>query len=66
MPAPELDLNALRETILRNQSAGRALPDQPAQQVLVDREGCIVLTDHADRGEERTLSVVHQGVFAAH
>jgi hypothetical protein len=65
MPVTQLDLNALRETILQNQADGDPLPEEPSRRVRVDRAGRILLTDEDNRADERTLSVVHQGVFAA-
>jgi hypothetical protein len=65
MSTSELDLNALRETILKNQADGEELPTAPDRQILIDREGRIVITDPNSETETRELSTVHQGVFAA-
>ena len=60
-----VDLNVLRETILRNQQRRDDLPSNPKQKVFVDKQGQIVTGDAVQPGEERRLSEVHQGVFAS-
>ena len=38
-----VDLNALRDRLMANQSTGNARPDAPAEKVFVDPDGRIVL-----------------------
>ncbi|MEI8001686.1 MAG: hypothetical protein WCI50_10095 [Actinomycetes bacterium] len=62
MPDP-VDLNVLRDTLLRNQETGTVTPTAPQDKVYVDPEGRIVLGGGADQAE-RTLSEVPQTTFA--
>jgi hypothetical protein len=60
----QLDLNRLRETIVRNQQHGTALPERSEDQVFVER-GNIVLSENVPTWKKRELAQVHQGVWAA-
>lgn len=65
-----VDLNALRDRLITNQTTGNARPADTAEKVYVDPDGRIVLggTDAATPGgpggAERTLSEVPQTTFA--
>lgn len=63
--AQQLDLNELRAQILDNRQRGDMLPARLDKRVFVDRQGGIVLGSTVQPGEERELSEVQQGVFAA-
>ena len=63
--ARHLDLNELRENILRNPGAGQERPSAPARKVVVDSQGRIMLKRDAGATDERQLSEVPQGIFAA-
>ncbi|HOI11761.1 MAG TPA: hypothetical protein PK313_14880 [Myxococcota bacterium] len=59
-----VDLNRLREMVLRNQQQGQPTPTDPSRKVHVDSEGGIRVGG-TDRDEaNRPLSEVHQGTFA--
>jgi hypothetical protein len=57
----ELDLNALRRTILANRARGQDLPRDGGGKIYVHK-GKIV--DRPDNLPERELSEIHQGTFA--
>ncbi|MBI0330247.1 hypothetical protein [Burkholderia plantarii] len=56
------DLNALRAAVLANQTRTESLPINPAAQVVVDRDGKVIMPVDA-RTAERT-TVVPSEVFA--
>ncbi|MEU7874371.1 hypothetical protein [Dactylosporangium sp. NPDC049140] len=58
----DIDLNEVRDRIKRAQRRGTPYPPDPADRVVVDREGTIRLGDQS-AGEP--VSVVHQATFAA-
>jgi hypothetical protein len=62
--AQQVDLNKLRETILKNQEVGNALPARRDEKVYATPEGRIVTGDTVNPSEERQLSEVHQATFA--
>jgi len=57
-----LDLNTLREVIQANQANQRTLPTEPSQQVVVDKEGRVMLGNQA--GDTQQTTQVPQEVFA--
>lgn len=57
-----IDLNALREVIRQNQEARINRPDNPARQIVVDREGNVKFGSQA-AGEQTTQ--VPQETFAS-
>jgi hypothetical protein len=59
-----IDLNKLRERLLRNQQANNPTPSDPTQQVWVDSEGQIMDGNQATQNE-RPVSQVPQRVFAS-
>lgn len=61
----QVDLNKLRETILRNQEQGKSLPARRDEKVYATQDGRIVTGDSVRPSEERQLSEVHQATFAA-
>ena len=60
-----VDLNRLRETILRNQETGNPLPARTEEKIYATPDGRIVIGDAVRPDEERQLSEVHQATFAA-
>ena len=58
-----VDLNALREAVLNNQNRNDVLPNNPARQVVVDREGNVKMGSDVKPGEVTTQ--VPQETFAA-
>lgn len=60
----QVDLNRLRETIIKNQERGKALPPHRDEKVYATQDGRIVTGDSVRPGEERQLSEVHQATFA--
>ena len=57
-----LDLNTLREVIQANQANQRTLPTEPSQQVVVDKEGRVMLGNQA--GDTQQTTQVPQEIFA--
>jgi len=57
-----LDLNTLREVIQANQANQRTLPTEPSQQVVVDKEGRVMLGNQT--GDAQQTTQVPQEVFA--
>ena len=57
-----IDLNALREVIISNQTTGNTLPADPKKQVVVDREGKVRLGSDVREGE--VVTQLQQGKFA--
>lgn len=57
-----VDLNALRNAVLANQNRGEPLPSNPANQVVVDREGNVKMGSSVKPGEVTTQ--VPQETFA--
>ena len=57
-----IDLNALRQVIKQNQATQETRPDDPARQIVVDREGNVKFGSQA-QGEQTTQ--VPQETFAA-
>ena len=57
-----IDLNALRQVIKQNQAAQDARPDDPARQIVVDREGNVKFGSQA-AGQPTTQ--VPQETFAS-
>jgi hypothetical protein len=60
-----VSLDELRAAVLQNQARGTATPETPSQQVLVDRDGKIVMGDEVSSDQRRRLSVMPQEIFAA-
>lgn len=58
-----VDLNALRDTLLKSQQQGNVLPSKASDMVLVDR-GELVLAADATGRDPRTLTEVPQDIFA--
>jgi hypothetical protein len=58
-----LDLNRLREIVLESQN-GTPVPNNPKQQLLVDREGRIQIGDH-EGNPAKPLSRIQQDTFAS-
>ena len=62
--ANQVDLNRLRETLIKNQSHDENAPSVPQnEKVSVTPEGKLVMGDEDNRGE-RTLSEIPQTTFA--
>jgi hypothetical protein len=60
----QIDLNLLRETLIRNQSSSEREPNVPqAEKVYVTPEGKLVMGDQVKQ-DERTVSEIPQTVFA--
>ena len=59
-----VDLNQVRNLVLRSQDREQNLPARQADKILVDQQGKIRRGADVAPGEERNLSEVHQGVFA--
>jgi hypothetical protein len=59
-----IDLNKLRERLLRNQQNNNVMPSNPAEQVWVDSEGAIMDGEQA-RNSDRPTSQVPQRTFAS-
>jgi hypothetical protein len=57
-----VDLNALRAAVIANQNRGDTLPTNPANQVVVDRDGNVKMGTEAKPGEVTTQ--VPQETFA--
>lgn len=57
-----VDLNALRAVVIANQNRGEVLPNDPSKQVVVDREGKVLLGGDIRPGEITTQ--VPQETFA--
>lgn len=57
-----VDLNALRNAVLANQNRNDPTPRDPANQVVVDRDGNVKMGDATKPGEVTTQ--VPQEVFA--
>ncbi len=57
-----IDLNALREVNKQNQAAQETRPEDPARQIVVDREGNVKFGSQA-KGEQTTQ--VPQETFAS-
>lgn len=63
--ARQVDLNELRETLLKNQQSGAGeRPQEQSSRVFVDPNGKIVMGEDVRGKQERTLSEVPQSVFA--
>ncbi len=58
-----VDLNALRSVVINNQRNNLALPTDPSKQVVVDKEGKVLMGDQVRPGEQTTQ--VPQETFAA-
>lgn len=58
-----IDLNRLRQVVRENQSSGVARPDDPARQVVVDREGNVRFGNEVSASEPTTQ--IPQETFAA-
>jgi hypothetical protein len=61
MTGSALDLNKLRETVLRNRAEGKEAPTEPDRKIYV-HQGKIV--DRPEGYPEHELSEIHQGTFA--
>jgi len=57
-----VDLNALRQAVLNNQNNGDTLPNNPARQVVVDKEGNVKMGSDVRPGE--VITQVPQETFA--
>jgi len=57
-----VDLNQLRTTLIESQRRNETIPANPARQVVIDREGNVIMGDDALPGAGTTL--VPQDVFA--
>ena len=57
-----IDLNALRSTVISNQKNGQPLPSDPNRQVVVDKEGRVLMGVDVRPGEMTTH--VPQETFA--
>lgn len=57
-----VDLNKLRSTLEESQRRNDTLPDDPSRQVVIDREGNIILGGDSGTVTGRTL--VPQDIFA--
>lgn len=57
-----VDLNRLREAILENQRTNSTLPTDPARQVVVDKNGAVLLGNQVQPGQQVTQ--VPQETFA--
>jgi len=58
-----VDLNALRNAVIANQTRNDPMPRNPANQVVVDRDGNVKMGDAIKPGEVTTQ--VPQETFAA-
>lgn len=57
-----VDLNKLREAILQNQNRQSALPSDPSRQVVVDKNGNVLMGTQAQPGQ--LVTQVPQETFA--
>ncbi|GHU26312.1 hypothetical protein FACS189488_14420 [Betaproteobacteria bacterium] len=59
-----VDLNALRNTILRSQDEGGTHPQEANRKIVVNREGKVSLRSEADPKDVQNLTEVNQATFA--
>lgn len=57
-----VDVNALRSAVLQNMNRGDRLPTDPSRQVVVDKDGKVLLGDQIQHGQPVTQ--VPQETFA--
>lgn len=57
-----VDLNQLRHTLLESQRAGESLPAIPSRQIVVDRDGNVIMG--TDAKPDMPVTVVPQEIFA--
>lgn len=57
-----VDLNQLRHTLLESQRMGESLPATPSRQIVVDRDGNVILG--TDAKHDTPVTVVPQEIFA--
>ncbi len=57
-----VDLNQLRSVVLHNQKNNQTLPSDPNMQVVVDREGNVIMGNQVRPGERTTQ--IPQETFA--
>ena len=57
-----VDLNRLREAILQNQNQRATLPTEPSRQVVVDKNGSVLMGNQVQPGQQVTQ--VPQETFA--
>lgn len=60
---PQIDLNALRDAIIRTQRKGETTPSEAIKSVLVSRDGKMIMHGDATEQERRTLAKVQQDTF---
>ena len=57
-----VDVNALRAAVLQNMNRGDALPTDPSRQVIVDKQGRVLMGTQVQPGQQVTH--VPQEIFA--
>ena len=57
-----IDVETLRRAVLQNMNRGEALPTDPSKQVVVDKDGNVLMGDKIQPGQQVTQ--VPQEVFA--